>query len=76
MEFAVVLPLFCLLVVGAIDVGRAIMVQQKLVEATRAGCRLSVGRGRDAEGPKIRAIRGVGAQDMGAFLVWRFPGVL
>ena len=39
-EMAVVLPLFVLLVIGAIDVGRAIMVRQTLVEASRAGCRL------------------------------------
>jgi len=39
-EVAVVLPVFLLLVAGAIDVGRAIMVQHKLVEAARAGCRL------------------------------------
>jgi len=38
-EFAVVFPLFLLLVVGAIDVGRAVMVQHKLVEAARAGSR-------------------------------------
>jgi len=36
---AVVLPVFCLLVVGAIDIGRAITVQYTLVEAARAGCR-------------------------------------
>jgi Flp pilus assembly protein TadG len=39
-EVAVVFPLFLLLVVGTIDVGRAIMVQQTLVEAARAGCRV------------------------------------
>ncbi len=39
-EFAIVLPLFLLLVVGALDVGRAVMVQHKLAEAARAGCRL------------------------------------
>jgi Flp pilus assembly protein TadG len=39
-ELAVVLPVFVLLVIGAIDVGRAIMVRHKLVEAARAACRL------------------------------------
>jgi len=39
-ETAVVLPLVILLVLGAIDVGRAISVQQTLVDAARAGCRL------------------------------------
>ena len=41
-EFALVLPLFVLLAVAAIDVGRAIMVKHKLVEAARAGCRLYI----------------------------------
>lgn len=39
-EFAVVFPIFLLLVFGAIDIGRAIIVQHKLAEAARAGCRL------------------------------------
>ena len=39
-EVAVTLPLFLLLVVGAIDLGRAIMVRHTLVEAARAGCRV------------------------------------
>ena len=39
-ELAVVLPVFVLLVIGAIDVGRAILVRHKLVEAARAACRL------------------------------------
>ncbi|NQU21979.1 MAG: pilus assembly protein [Candidatus Nealsonbacteria bacterium] len=39
-EFAVVLPLLLLLVVGALEVGRATMVQHKLVQAARAGCRI------------------------------------
>ena len=39
-EFAIVLPLFLVLVLGAINVGRAVLVQHKLTEAARAGCRL------------------------------------
>jgi len=39
-EFAAVFPIFLLLVFGAIDVSRALMAQHKLVEASRAGCRL------------------------------------
>ena len=39
-ELAIVLPIFVLLVIGAIDVGRAIMVRHKLVEAARGACRL------------------------------------
>jgi hypothetical protein len=39
-ELAIVLPVFVLLIIGAIDIGRAIMVRHKLVEAARAACRL------------------------------------
>jgi Flp pilus assembly protein TadG len=39
-EFAVVLPLVLLLVLGAIELGHAIYVQHTLQEAARAGCRL------------------------------------
>lgn len=39
-EFAIVFPLFLLLIVGAIDFGRAISVQYKLTEAARSGCRV------------------------------------
>ena len=39
-EMAIVLPIFVLLVIGAIDVGRAISVRHKLVQAARAACRL------------------------------------
>lgn len=39
-ELAIVLPLFVLLVIGGIDLGRAIAVRHKLVEAARIGCRL------------------------------------
>jgi hypothetical protein len=39
-EFAVMLPFIILLLLGAIDIGRAIHVQHNLVEAARAGCRV------------------------------------
>ncbi len=39
-EFAVVLPLIVMLVLGAIEIGRAIMIQQSLVTAARGGARL------------------------------------
>jgi Flp pilus assembly protein TadG len=44
-EFAVVLPLFFLLVMGGIELGRAMLVRHSLEEAARAGCRLAVARG-------------------------------
>ena len=41
-EFAVVAPVFILLVFGMIEFGRAIMVQQVLVNASREGARQAV----------------------------------
>jgi Flp pilus assembly protein TadG len=41
-EFALVAPLFFLLVIGMIEFGRAVMVQQVLVNAAREGARLGV----------------------------------
>jgi Flp pilus assembly protein TadG len=38
-EFAFVAPLFFMLVLGIIEIGRAIMVQQVLVNASRVGAR-------------------------------------
>jgi len=44
-EFAVVLPLFVTLVLGGIELGRAMLVRHTLEEAARAGCRLAVASG-------------------------------
>lgn len=41
-EFAIVAPVFLLLVFGMIEIGRAIMVQQILTNASREGARLAV----------------------------------
>jgi Flp pilus assembly protein TadG len=41
-EFAIVAPIFFLLIIGIIEVGRAIMVQQVLINAARAGARRAV----------------------------------
>jgi Flp pilus assembly protein TadG len=41
-EFALVAPLFVLMVMGMIEVGRAIMVQQVLTNASREGARRAV----------------------------------
>ena len=42
MEFAVVAPVFLLLVFGMIEYGRLVMVQQMLTNASREGARLAV----------------------------------
>jgi Flp pilus assembly protein TadG len=41
-EFAIVAPLFFLLVLGCIELGRALMVQQILTNSSRAGARNAV----------------------------------
>ena len=40
-EFALVLPVFLLLIFGGLEMGRAVMVKHILEEAARAGCRVA-----------------------------------
>jgi len=40
-EFALVLPVFLLLIFGGLEMGRAVMVKHLLEEAARAGCRVA-----------------------------------
>src|SRR4029077_13314881 len=44
-EFAIVAPVFFLLVIGMIEVGRAMMVQQVLINASCVGARQAVTAG-------------------------------
>ena len=41
-EFAVVSPILAIVVIGVVDVGRAVMVQQMLTNAARDACRTAV----------------------------------
>jgi Flp pilus assembly protein TadG len=41
-EFAIVAPIFFLVVIGIIEIGRAMMVQQVLINASRVGARRAV----------------------------------
>ncbi|MBN1590226.1 MAG: pilus assembly protein [Pirellulales bacterium] len=41
-EFAIVAPVFFLMILGMIEVGRAVMVQQIITNASREGARLAV----------------------------------
>lgn len=41
-EFAVVLPVIVLLLMGSLELGRAVMVRHVLEETARAGCRVAV----------------------------------
>ncbi len=40
-EFAIVAPVFFLMVIGSIELGRALMVQQVLINASRVGARMA-----------------------------------
>lgn len=44
-EFAIVAPVFLLLVIGILELGRALMVQQVLVNASRVGARQAIAFG-------------------------------
>jgi Flp pilus assembly protein TadG len=44
-EFAIVAPVFFLMVVGFIELGRALMVQQVLINASRVGARMATTTG-------------------------------
>jgi Flp pilus assembly protein TadG len=55
-EFAVVAPVFFLLVFGMIEYGRMVMVQQIIVNAAREGCRSAVLDGSTTSGVKSTTI--------------------
>ncbi len=55
-EFAVVAPVFFLLVFGMIEYGRMVMVQQIIVNAAREGCRAAVLDGSTTSGVKSTTI--------------------
>ena len=49
-EFAIIAPVFLLLVIGIIELGRALMVQQVLVNASRVGVREAITLGATSTG--------------------------
>lgn len=55
-EFAVVAPVFFLLVFGMIEYGRMVMVQQIIVNSAREGCRAAVLDGSTTAGVKSTVI--------------------
>lgn len=55
-EFAVVAPVFFLLVFGMIEYGRMVMVQQIIVNSAREGCRAAVLDGSTTSGVKSTTI--------------------
>lgn len=60
-EFAVVAPVFFLLVFGMIEYGRMVMVQQIIVNSAREGCRAAVLDGSTTAGVKTQAITAMAA---------------
>jgi Flp pilus assembly protein TadG len=51
-EFAIVAPLFLLFVIGIIELGRGLMVQQVLINASRVGARQAITLGATAASVK------------------------
>lgn len=49
-EFAIVAPVFFLMVIGFIEFGRALMVQQVLINASRVGARMASTTGATSSG--------------------------
>ena len=49
-EFAIVAPVFFLMVIGFIEFGRALMVQQVLINASRVGARMASTTGSSTAG--------------------------
>ena len=49
-EFAIVAPVFFLMVIGFIEIGRALMVQQVLINASRVGARMASTTGSTSSG--------------------------
>jgi Flp pilus assembly protein TadG len=63
MEFAVVAPIFFLLILGFIELGRGLMVQHLMTNAARRGCRVAVIEGKntnDVNAAVIAALTGQG----------------
>lgn len=60
-EFAVVAPVFFLLVFGMIEYGRMVMVQQIIVNSAREGCRAAVLDGSTTSGVQSTVITAMAA---------------
>ncbi len=50
MEFAIVAPIFFMMIMGMLELGRAVMVQQVITNASREGARVAVLDGAQAVG--------------------------
>ena len=64
-EFAIVAPIFFMIVLGLIEMGRALMVMEQLTEAARRACRVAVVDGTSSAIIKQAAVdylTGVGIQ--------------
>jgi Flp pilus assembly protein TadG len=64
-EFAVVAPLFFLIVLGFIELGRGLMIQHLMTNAARQGCRVAVIEGKttaDINAAVLNVLGGQGIQ--------------
>jgi Flp pilus assembly protein TadG len=72
-EFAVVAPLLFAVVLGLVEFGRAIMVQQTLVSAARESCRVAVLAGTTKQDVINRATSSLNAAGISNFTITMNP---
>ena len=72
-EFAVVAPLLFAVVLGLVEFGRAIMVQQTLVSASRESCRVAVLAGTTKQDVINRATSSLSAAGISNFTITMNP---
>jgi len=72
-EFAVIAPLLFAVVLGLVEFGRAIMVQQTLVSAARESCRVAVLAGTTKQDVTDRATASLNAAGISVFTITMNP---
>ncbi len=75
-EFAIVSPLFILLTLGLIEVGRVVMVKQLVINASREGARLASLPGATAENVIASVQSDLGSQTISGAVVTTEPSSL
>lgn len=72
-EFAVVAPLLFAIVLGLVEFGRAIMVEQTIVSASREACRVAVLAGTTKQDVVDRATASLNAAGINSFTIAMSP---
>jgi Flp pilus assembly protein TadG len=72
-EFAILLPLLLAVVLGLVEFGRAMMVQQTLVATSREACRVAVLAGTSKTDVIDRATASLGAAGISTFTISMNP---